>query len=98
MRVYHGSIQEIRFPLARVGRPNLDFGQGFYVTDIRVQAERWAERIGLRMAETPKLNTYEFARCATVFMILKNCYILSAMNILQMKSVWNFRGVIHCKC
>jgi hypothetical protein len=59
MKVYHGSIQEIRFPLAKAGRPNLDFGRGFYVTDIRRQAEEWAERIGLRMAETPMINVYE---------------------------------------
>ena len=59
MKVYHGSIQEIRFPLAKAGRPNLDFGCGFYVTDIRRQAEEWAERIGLRMVETPMLNIYE---------------------------------------
>ena len=59
MKVYHGSIQEIRFPLAKAGRPNLDFGRGFYVTDIRRQAEEWAERIGLRMVETPMLNIYE---------------------------------------
>ena len=59
MKVYHGSIQEIRFPLAKAGRPNLDFGRGFYVTDIRRQAEECAERIGLRMVETPMLNIYE---------------------------------------
>ena len=59
MKVYHGSIQEIRFPLAKAGRTNLDFGRGFYVTDIRRQAEEWAERIGLRMVETPMLNIYE---------------------------------------
>jgi hypothetical protein len=59
MKVYHGSIQEIRFPLAKAGRPNLDFGRRFYVTDIRRQAEEWAERIGLRMVETPMLNIYE---------------------------------------
>ena len=59
MKGYHGSIQEIRFPLAKAGRPNLDFGRGFYVTDIRRQAEEWAERIGLRMVETPMLNIYE---------------------------------------
>ena len=59
MKVYHGSIQEIRFPLAKAGHPNLDFGRGFYVTDIRRQAEEWAERIGLRMVETPMLNIYE---------------------------------------
>ena len=59
MKVHHGSIQEICFPLAKAGRPNLDFGRGFYVTDIRRQAEEWAERIGLRMVETPMLNIYE---------------------------------------
>ena len=37
----------------------MDFGRGFYVTDIRRQAEEWAERIGLRMVETPMLNIYE---------------------------------------
>ena len=41
--VYHGSIKEIESPLASVGRDNLDFGKGFYVTDIRVQAKTWAE-------------------------------------------------------
>lgn len=30
MKVYHGSIQEVRFPLAKIGRSNLDFDQGFY--------------------------------------------------------------------
>lgn len=59
MKVYHGSIQEIAAPLAKAGRPNLDFGRGFYVTDIRKQAEDWAERIALRMLGSPMLNVYE---------------------------------------
>jgi len=29
--VYHGGIAKIESPLAKVGRRNLDFGQGFYV-------------------------------------------------------------------
>ena len=41
-KVYHGAIQEIVSPLVRVGRENLDFGKGFYVTDIRSQAKVWA--------------------------------------------------------
>lgn len=40
--VYHGATQEIVFPLVHVGRANLDFGKGFYVTDIRKQAMTWA--------------------------------------------------------
>ena len=42
-KVYHGSIQQIEYPLVNVGRDNLDFGKGFYVTDIRNQAKTWAE-------------------------------------------------------
>ncbi len=32
--VYHGGTNEIQSPLVHVGRPNLDFGPGFYVTDL----------------------------------------------------------------
>lgn len=42
-KVYHGAIQEIVAPLVHVGRDNLDFGKGFYVTDIKNQAKTWAE-------------------------------------------------------
>lgn len=34
-KVYHGAAEEVRNPLVHVGRENLDFGKGFYVTDIR---------------------------------------------------------------
>lgn len=42
-KVYHGASQEVSSPLVHVGRKNLDFGKGFYVTDIRNQAKIWAE-------------------------------------------------------
>ncbi len=42
-KVYHGATQEISAPLVHVGRENLDFGKGFYITDIRTQAKTWAE-------------------------------------------------------
>ena len=38
-KVYHGAVQEIVSPLVHVGRDHLDFGKGFYVTDIRSQAK-----------------------------------------------------------
>ena len=41
-KVFHGAAQEITSPLVHVGRDNLDFGKGFYVTDIRSQARTWA--------------------------------------------------------
>lgn len=40
MIVYHGSVYSIERPLANIDRKNLDFGQGFYVTDMKLQAER----------------------------------------------------------
>ena len=41
--VYHGSIKTIERALVNVGRDNLDFGKGFYVSDILKQARTWAE-------------------------------------------------------
>lgn len=58
--VYHGSAIEVSKPLVALSRPNLDFGQGFYVTDMRQQAERWASRIATRKLTNPVLNIYEF--------------------------------------
>ena len=50
MIVYHGGTQRIEHPLVHLGRAGLDFGQGFYVTDIRQQAEDWADLMPLEMA------------------------------------------------
>lgn len=58
--VYHGSALEVSKPLVALGRHNLDFGQGFYVTDLREQAERWATRIATRRMAKPVLSFYEF--------------------------------------
>jgi hypothetical protein len=43
MRLYHGSIVEVRKPNLRYGRSNTDFGRGFYTTTQKEQAERWTE-------------------------------------------------------
>ncbi len=59
MLVYHGSTVQVPSPLVKAGRINLDFGQGFYITDIREQAERWAKRLGGQALEQPILNIYE---------------------------------------
>lgn len=58
MKVFHGSTQIIRQPLVNAGRPNLDFGTGFYVTDLREQAVFWANR-PLNINRPHWLNTYE---------------------------------------
>lgn len=42
IRLYHGSTVAVRKPSLRPGRPNADFGKGFYTTSNYDQAERWA--------------------------------------------------------
>lgn len=60
MRVYHGGTGKIEFPDVSKGRPGLDFGQGFYVTDIQDQAESWADRMSRIRLEVGIVNVYEF--------------------------------------
>ena len=61
MKLYHGSYVSVPKPLTNVGRQELDFGPGFYVTRLREQAERWARRVCVIRAEvTPLLSVYEF--------------------------------------
>lgn len=57
--LYHSGTQRIVHPLANVGRPNLDFGQGFYLTNILEQAQRWAVRISRQRLEPGIINVYE---------------------------------------
>ena len=45
MTLYHGSSVSVSEPLTGVGRRELDFGPGFYLTNLREQAERWARRV-----------------------------------------------------
>lgn len=40
MKLYHGSFVSVSNPLTNVGRRELDFGSGFYVTRLREQAEQ----------------------------------------------------------
>ena len=44
MIVFHGSSRVVEHPDVKHSYRALDFGQGFYVTSILEQAERWARR------------------------------------------------------
>lgn len=57
--VYHGGVTMIQKPLAKVGRKNLDFGQGFYVTRRLIQAQAWALRTSRQQLADPLVNEYE---------------------------------------
>lgn len=61
MKLYHGSTVEVRKPSISRGRPNTDFGKGFYATTSYEQAERWA-RIRQTRDNTSKaiVSVYEF--------------------------------------
>lgn len=43
MRLYHGSVVEVRKPSLRYGRKKTDFGKGFYTTTQAEQAENWTK-------------------------------------------------------
>ncbi len=44
MIVYHGGLEIIKKPDVAHSYRRLDFGKGFYVTTVRVQAEKWVRR------------------------------------------------------
>ena len=60
MIVYHGSKVVVKPDVNQSYRP-LDFGKGFYVTTVREQAIRWANRKAVVEGSTPILNVYEMS-------------------------------------
>lgn len=52
MIVYHGGTSIIDHPDVDKGRAGLDFGRGFYVTDLKKQADDWADcMVRVRLAK-----------------------------------------------
>ena len=64
MTLYHGSTLRIDAPRVDAGRRNLDFGPGFYLTDLREQAERWACR-PVNAGKPHVLNVYDWSFTAS---------------------------------
>ena len=62
LTVYHGATDVVSSPICAFGRPRLDFGQGFYVTDIKEQAIRWAKTMSGKRSLPPVLNIYTVDR------------------------------------
>lgn len=67
--VYHGGTEAIADPLVNAGRAGLDFGRGFYVTDLFVQAKDWAERMANIRSQQPIVSEYILNKGA----VLQNC-------------------------
>jgi len=58
MRLYHASTVVVEKPDVEHSRDKLDFGKGFYLTTIREQAVRYAERF-TRRSKPAYINEYE---------------------------------------
>ena len=52
--LYHGSYIVVPSPLVGLGRKKVDFGQGFYLTNLHDQAKAWAETIAERKGRNTK--------------------------------------------
>lgn len=55
MKIYHGGYSSIEVPEIKTGKYAKDFGTGFYCTELKAQAIRWAQRY-----QTPIVTTYNF--------------------------------------
>ena len=60
MILYHGGTEAVMQPDCKKGRPDLDFGQGFYVTLLQDQAEGFARRKARDRKSKPVISVYEF--------------------------------------
>ena len=59
MILYHTSNMEIRKPDIAFSRSSLDFGRGFYTTENKSQAEKYARRF-FKQNEPAVMNIYSF--------------------------------------
>lgn len=59
MILYHGSNLEIEAVDLTKCRPFKDFGRGFYLTDIKEQAFKMAQRVARIYGGAPVVNVYE---------------------------------------
>lgn len=61
MKLYHGSIEEVRHPEIRIPNRTLDYGNGFYTTTSYNHAKEWVQR---KIAENNTshgfVNIFEF--------------------------------------
>ena len=60
MKLYHGTNVDFRQIDIAKSKAFKDFGQGFYLTDIRKQAEDWARKKSELLGGNPVLQEYDF--------------------------------------
>lgn len=60
--LYHGSNVVVEHPLVSIGRRDLDFGPGFYLTPLLEQASKWAIRVKtIKRSDEAIVSVYEFS-------------------------------------
>lgn len=59
--VYHGSYKEVEWPAIRKQRYTRDFSWGFYCTEVKEQAEKWAN-----VYNTPIVSSYRIKNTETL--------------------------------
>jgi len=89
MILFHGGTDVVEKPLIRSQSAGRDFGKGFYCTDIRDQAEKWAKRQGRVRKQTAILNIYEFD--------LNNAELNLSFKLLRDYSLEWLELVINCR-
>ena len=71
MKVYHGGHVKIETIDLSLCQPQRDFGQGFYVTNIRKHAHVWAKRKGNRKKTAGIVTEFEYIESAYAKRICK---------------------------
>ncbi len=89
IEVYHVGTDKVENPDCSHGRSNLDFGQGFYVTDIYDQAYNFAQTKSKERKRPPLINVY----------ILDRKALLNEANSLIFKSYDNewLEFIVECR-
>ena len=61
MIIYHGSVVPVKIPKIMKSDRMLDFGEGFYTTSNKEQANRWSEIVAVKRVTNNRVITeYEF--------------------------------------
>lgn len=86
MRMYHGSYMVVQEPQVHLGRTKVDFGQGFYLTSIKEQAEKWSRVISIRKGPRYQAVVNEFELDMDVF---SDQNFVSSVSQSMILSGWN---------
>jgi hypothetical protein len=93
--LYHGGTDSVEKPVIKTSAASRDFGAGFYCTDIREQAEKWAWRQGRMRKQAAILNIYTFDSNNALQTV--NCKMFTDYQIEWLELVVNCRKDIHYK-